>query len=169
MLAAAASQTFAQFKSDWERAEEERNWQEGAFSLPPYPKAADLVAFDPGGASGFRFFVDVTSLSVDKDGVVRYTLVARSPSGVENVSFEGIRCRSGTARAYAFGEGAGRWSARGTDWRQIEPKGARRWQFALWREYFCPHTIAIRDAAEGVDALRRGGHPDAPRVILYRR
>jgi len=162
MLAAAGTaQLSAQPKSDWELAEEERGWREGDFALPQYPKAADLVEFNVSAATDFRFFIDRTSLSVGNDGVVRYTLVARSASGVENVSYEGIRCKSGIVRAYAFGQGSGRWSARGTAWRQIDPKGAQRWQFALWREYFCPHAIAIQDAAEGIDALLRGGHPYA--------
>lgn len=169
LLGAGTGQAFAQPKSDWERAEEERNWSEGEYSLPAYPKGEDLVPFDPGAGSDFRFFIDVRSLSVGADGIVRYTVVARSPSGVENVSFEGIRCRSASARAYAFGQGDGRWSVRGTDWRQIDARGAQRWRHALWREYFCPHTIAIRDAAEGIDALRRGGHPDAPRAVTFGR
>ncbi|TAK45857.1 MAG: hypothetical protein EPO29_00885 [Betaproteobacteria bacterium] len=159
----------AQPKSDWELAQEERDWREGEFALPAYPKPADLVPLEVGAATDFRFFVDATSLSVGRDGVVRYTLVARSRSGAENVSFEGIRCKSGRVRAYAFGQGGARWSARGTPWRAIEPGGAQRWHFILWREYFCPHAIAIRDVAEGVDALRRGGHPDAPRADMFSR
>lgn len=169
-LAAALQQPLlAQPKSDWELAQEERDWREGEFALPAYPKPADLVALEVGAATDFRFFVDATSLSVGRDGVVRYTLVARSRSGAENVSFEGIRCKSGSVRAYAFGQGGARWSARGTPWRAIEPGGTQRWHFILWREYFCPHAIAIRDAAEGVDALHRGGHPDAPRADMFSR
>jgi len=164
LAATSAAPLSAQPKSDWELAEEERRWREVDFMLPQYPKAADLVEFDVSAARDFRFFIDATSLSVGKDGVVRYTLVARSASGVENVSYEGIRCKSGTVRAYAFGQGGGRWSGRGTAWRQIERKQAQGWHFALWRDYFCPHAIAIHDAAEGIDALRRGGPPDAARA-----
>jgi hypothetical protein len=39
----------------------------------------------------------------------------------------------------------------------------------LWREYFCPHAIAIDDTAEGIDALRRGGHPHAARAGTFGR
>ncbi len=112
-------------------------------------------------ASDFRFFVDRASLSVGKDGVVRYTLVARSPLGAENVSFEGIRCREGTYRVYAFGRSDGRWTERATGWRRIEPKSVQRWHSALWREFFCPQRVPINDAAEGLEALRLGGHPHA--------
>ena len=169
LAAASSGPLHAQPKSDWETAEEERNWREGEIALPPYPKAADLVEFHVSATTGFRFFVDHTSLSVAKDGVVRYTLVARSASGVDNVSYEGIRCQSGTVRAYAFGQGGGRWSARGTAWRGVDPRGAQRWHFALWRDYFCRNAIAIHDAAEGIDALRRGGHPEAAREDTLRR
>lgn len=169
LAAASAALVSAQPKSDWEVAEEERSWREGDVTVPPYPKAADLIEFDVSAATDFRFFIDLTSLSVGKDGVVRYTLVARSASGVDNVSYEGIRCKSGIVRAYAFGQGGGRWSARGSRWRQVDPKGAQRWQFALWRGYFCPHAIAIHDAAEGIDALRRGGHPHAARADTFGR
>ena len=96
------------------------------------------------------------------DGVVRYTLVARSSSGAENVSYEGIRCRAGTYRVYALGSKSGApWSQRGaSEWRPIEQKTLHRQHHALWREYFCPHRVPIVDAAEGADALARGGHPD---------
>jgi len=130
-------------------------------ALPAYPKRENLIEFVVSAASSFRFFVDQASLAVGKDGVIRYTLVARSPAGVENVSYEGIRCKSGTYKVYALGREDGKWIERGSDWRPIEPKGAHGWHLVLRREYFCPQRVPIFDAAEGVDALRRGGHPNA--------
>jgi hypothetical protein len=164
LAAAAVAGAQPQVKSDWEREQEARDWREGDFVLPAYPKAPELLPFQVSAAHSFRFYIDGASLSVGKDGVVRYILIARSPSGAENVSVEGIRCQAGTVRTYAFGQRDGRWSERGTDWRPIDRTGGQRWHYTLWREYFCPHAIAIRDPAEGVDALRRGGHPDAPRA-----
>lgn len=169
VAAAWAAQLCAQVKSDWEREHEERSWSEGVVTLPAYPKASDLLEFEVGAVSDFRYFIDRGSLSVGKDGVVRYTLVARSPSGVENVSYEGLRCKSATARAYAFGTAGESWSPRGTEWRRIEPQGGQRWQFVLWREYFCPHAFPIEDPAEGIEALRRGGHPRAARAGTFGR
>jgi hypothetical protein len=148
-------------KSDWEIQQEEREWTEGPVALPAYPKREDLLEFQVSAASRFRFYVDSASLSVGKDGVVRYTLVARSPAGAENVTREGIRCKAGTYRIYAYGRSDGRWTERITDWRAIEPKSVQRWHHALWREYFCPQRVPIYDVAEGLDALRRGGHPHA--------
>ena len=146
-------------KSDWEREQEARDFKEGDVALPPPPKGG-LIEFFVSSASSFRFFIDPQSLSVVEDGAVRYTLVARSPSGAETVSYEGIRCGGpGLYRVYAFGN-VGAWS-RNTraDWRPIEPKSVQRWHNELRGRYFCPNRLSIVTAAEGLDALRRGGHP----------
>jgi len=160
-LAAHAVSGFAQSKSDWEIEVERRGWKESEYKLPAPPKPADLIEFFVSSATDFRFFVDPQSLSVGSDGVVRYTLVARSPSGAENVSYEGIRCSEGWLRVYAYGRPGGGWSERDSEWRPIETKTVQRWHNALRREFFCPQRVPIFDPAEGIDALRRGGHPNA--------
>lgn len=148
-------------KSDWEQEHERRNWREIDAPLPAYPKQEDLIEFRPSEGASFRFFIDRASLQVGKDGVVRYTLVARSPNGVDNVSFEGIRCTGGLYRVYATGRSDGTWVPRaGSEWREIQPKTIQRWHQALRREYFCPQDAIIFSAAEGIDALTRGGHPN---------
>lgn len=149
----------AQPKSDWEVEHEERDWQEAELKLPAFPRADALIEFFVSAASRFRFFVDPQSLSVGADGVVRYTLVARSPAGAETVSYEGIRCKSGSYRVFALGY-RGAWSQARTAWKPIEPKSVQRWHNELRSRYFCQNRLAIATAAEGLDALRRGGHPN---------
>ena len=146
-------------QSDWERSHEERlRAAEDVVPLPPYPRRAELVEFFVAATSEFRFFVDAASLSVGSDGIVRYVFVARSPTGVENVSFEGMRCETGEVRIYALGRD-GAWVGKASEWRAIQPRSVQRWHNALYREYFCPQKEPIASAREGVDALRRGGHP----------
>jgi hypothetical protein len=149
-------------KSDWERDQEERDFQEREVRLPAAPATDSLIEFFPSAASSFRFFVDPASLSVD-EGVVRYTLVARSSSGHENVSYEGMRCRSNLVRVYAYGH-SGAWSRARSEWKPIEAKTVQRWHNELRDRYFCPLKLPIQSAAEGLDALRRGGHPMAERA-----
>ncbi len=160
-LGLAQPEAAAQVKSDWEREQEKRNWRDSEVLLPPYPQGANLLEFAVSSAGTFRFFVDPASLSVSPDGVIRYTLLARSPSGVDNVTYEGIRCIVSEFRIYAIGHGDGGWSRRERPWQRIETKSVKRWHHALEREYFCPQGIPIASAAEGVDALRRGKHPKA--------
>ena len=51
-------------------------------------------------------------------------------------------------------------SGSNSDWQAIEPQGkVQRWHNVLRDEYFCPKGDHHRDAGEGMDALRRGGHP----------
>ena len=144
-------------KSEWELKQDLLDWKEAGVKLPAYPKAEDLVEFFVSGATNFRFYIDPASVAPAPDGVVRYTLVARSPSGVTNVSYEGIRCTTNSYKTYAFGND-GRWSASESEWRAIEPRSVMRWHLELRSAYFCPGKVPIRTAAEGVDFLRHGGY-----------
>jgi hypothetical protein len=127
-------------------------------ALPAWPKDADLIEFKVSSASSFRYFIDAASLSLGQDRELRYTLVARSASGVANVSYEGMRCEQYQYRIYAYGRD-GRWAAQSADWREIEARPTQRWHYELGRDYFCPSRGTILSVAEGLDALRRGGHP----------
>ena len=164
LLLVAAAGASAQDKSDWERAQEKRNWREVEVLPPAYPSAQNLLPFFVSSASRFEFFVDAASLSVGEDGVVRYTLVARSAQGAESVSYEGIRCSTREVRIFATGRAANHaWSRRAGPWRRIEARSVQRWHNALAAEFFCAGGVALYSAEEGVAALRRGGHPRADR------
>lgn len=144
-------------KSDWEAEQEKLGWKDGAVRLPDYPKSENLIEFSVSMQSSFRFYIDSTSISLAPDGVVRYTLVARSPSGVSNVSYEGIRCATKSYRMYAIGS-EGRWlPGRQEDWRDIEVRSVQRWHNALYFDYFCPRRQPVKAVAEAVQALRQGG------------
>ena len=160
-LAAASAQAQI-LRPDTEMLLNERDWQEKGIRLPEFPHPDRLVEFYVSAATSFRFFIDPQTLSIGDDGVVRYVLVARSASGVENIRFEGIRCATGELKQYATGRSDASWAARlDAEWVPIEPKTVNRQHQALRRQYFCPQGVPIRTAAEGIDALRRGGHPDA--------
>jgi hypothetical protein len=162
LLLGACSSDTSRMKSDWERAHEGQLVREeseaSTLVLPPLPRNDRLVRFDVSSTSDFTFFIDAASVSVGQDRVVRYALVARSPNGVDNTSYEGMNCAAGEFAIYATGQD-GQWRTAPWAWKPIEQGGARRWHSALYRNYFCPNGIAISDAAEGVMALKRGGHP----------
>jgi hypothetical protein len=142
-------------ESDWERAHRQEGWEEERVALPAYPRAADLVEFAVPDVGQFRFFIDAASLSLGEDGVVRYALVARSPGGAENASFEGLRCETGEYRVYAVGHAEDRsWARSKGNWQAILASGAR-WRSALQRQYFCRQPV--RDREEGLRRLREGG------------
>jgi CNP1-like family len=152
IVAAACGHT--EDKSDWEREHDQRLApSENELSLPAYPRKRDLIEFSAGPTSEFRYFVDSNSISVGSDGIVRYTLVARSPAGVENVTYEGMRCSTGELRVYALGRERS-WSATQTGWRPMPSMQA--WHRVLYREYFCPYREPVASRQQAIYVLRGG-------------
>jgi CNP1-like family len=131
-------------------------WQELKTLLPTYPRADNLVRIYVGPTTPFEFYVDTSSLNVTGTGTIRFTLVARSPSGAMNVSYDGIRCDSREHRSYAFGQFDGTWlQARNSQWVPISRAQANSQYAALADDIFCPEGSRVRTVAEAVQALRR--------------
>ena len=144
--------------SAWERENTPREAPREEVVVPPaFPTRAKLVEFSVAEMGDVRFFIDGSTLGVDKNGVVRYVLVAQSPGGAQNVTFEALRCAAGQHRLSATGRTDRTWTPSSTPWQPVT--NARRWHIALYREYFCPQKVPIRSADEGVRALQAGGHP----------
>lgn len=126
-------------------APEAAPWQEGETALPAFPGDQGLLEFEVGALDGdsYRFYVDEASVSVDADGVVRYTAIVQSAaSKVRNVFFEGIRCNANAYKTYAFGTGSGTWKALGKpEWQAIRSGGPMGFRYDLASRYVChPHA-----------------------------
>ncbi|AXE35539.1 hypothetical protein DK843_15230 [Chromobacterium phragmitis] len=133
--------------------EEEKPWAEQDYALPDYPQNPDWVEVKPDWLQQNRFFVDATTLSVAGDGVVRFVSRVLTPSGVENLSVEGILCKENQYKAYAFGDSINhRWiEAMRPQWQTINSADKLRRE---QRSLMCPSNSAPRDAAQAISALR---------------
>ncbi len=128
--------------------------------LPPAPSSENLVAFDPGRRTSMSYFVDAASVSVGSDGVVRFTTVVKGDGNAQNVLYEGMRCRTRERKVFAHAQADGTWKAwRDASWSKIGLPAVEGYRFVLYQDFFCPARTIIGSAAEGVHALRRGGHP----------
>ena len=146
--------------ADFDEDYEFKQWQEVEVQLPVAPKDETLQPFYVSAASSNRFLIDLATLSVGSDGVVRYVLLIITPEGGRNVTFEGMRCETREHRIYASGRRDGSWSkSRNNDWSRIQDAYANRQHAALFQEYFCPGGVIVGDVAEARNALRRGEHP----------
>jgi hypothetical protein len=130
----------ADFERDFD--DDTKAWKEVQASIPPYPKAENLIPFEVSSATRNKHFVDLPSVSIGADGVVRYTVVVKSPAGAETVSFEGMRCESGERKLYAFGradgQGGGEWSRnRYARWDAIKGRQQTGYHRELYFHYFC--------------------------------
>jgi len=161
-LLAACSSGGRQEMSDWEKKHPEllaAPEASGVPTPPAFPRRENLIEFYMSPSATFRYFIDGSTLQTLYDKrEVRYVIVARSPSGVDNVRFEAIRCPD-MYRTYAIGGSDGKWSMRPTDWEPTVRRSDLGWPATLARQFFCPHSDPIQSQAEGVYALRNGSHP----------
>ena len=137
---------------------EGKPWEEIRGALPPWPKDADLIEFELDSPSPFRYFIDSRHLSVGKDEVVRYTLVAESSGGARNVSFEGIRCKArGRYQIYAYGSRGAFQPLPESEWTLVRNDSSDALHRELHGHFFCgPRTFAPRPKKDMIRALR--GH-----------
>lgn len=150
----------ASVRAEFEEDYESKQWQEVEVQLPAPPRPESLQRFYVSAASDNTFLIDLATLNIGADGVIRYVLVIDTPSGGRNVTFEGIRCESRERRIYASGRRDGSWSkARNNDWQRIQEQYANRHHAALFTEYFCPSGVIAQDADEVRGALKNGVHP----------
>lgn len=116
----------------------EEMWRENEVALPSYPQDENLQSFVISGPTENTFYIDTRSLNVGTDGVVRYAVVVRSKNGVDNVSYQGIRCETREWKGYAYGTAERSWSAaRDPQWQRIVWLRTNAVQYALYREYLC--------------------------------
>ncbi len=139
-----------------------KSWQEVKAQIPPAPQAANLALLDVGPTASMKFFVDINSISVGSDGVVRYTLVSKSQGGAENISYEGIRCQTAESKLYAFGQKDGSWSrSRISDWKRISEVSGNRQHAELAKNYLCQDgTVAGK--VEDIRSRLRSNRPIKP-------
>lgn len=134
---------------------EEKPFKEDALILPGYPDDATLIEFRPRGNSKNRFYVDRNSVSLGADWVVRYAAVIKSPSGVANVSYEGMRCKTSEYKVYAYGVRNGTWAeVREPKWQDIDGTTAN-FRYSLWVDYLCDiEAVRGRNAKDLIARLK---------------
>ena len=135
----------------------DKDWRESEVRIPAYPRNENLVEFDVGQGTPHRFYIDAPSLSIGKDGVVRYTLVTRTAGGASNVTFEGIRCEVRRQKYYAVGNQDGTWTpARNPQWRRIEYQDPDRKHLALVDNFLCADRAPLRTERDVLQRLKLG-------------
>lgn len=136
---------------------EEKPWVEQDLRLPPFPKPENLIRVPLESMKSFEVAVDATSIDIGLDGVIRYVMIARSQSGGENVSFEGIRCETRERKLYAIGKSDKTWAiARAPAWGGYAAN-LRSHHNELSREYFCPRLARVTSVSDAIKNIRRGG------------
>jgi hypothetical protein len=130
------------------------DWKE--VEAPPAPplRTTGLVAIEVPGTS-LHFGVDPDSITLDRDGVVRYVMVATSDSGALNANYEGIRCATGEFRVYArHGSGDGWTIVKDTQWRALSQQPGARHTMEIARTGVCVGQAPNRSPSQIVRDLK---------------
>jgi hypothetical protein len=146
---------------EYEESEDEKKvWQEEKIKPPAAPDMDKLIPVEVSVANNNRFLVDPASISVGKDGVVRFTIVIESSAGAKTVNYEGLRCSTRERRLYAFGQPDGTWiESKGSTWilmHKQQHKMLNAYPAVLADEYFCIDREPPADAAAAIERLKRG-------------
>lgn len=134
------------------------DWKELDAPPPPVLRTDGLIALDIKG-SMLRFGVDPRSVTLGKDGIVRYVVVAASPTGTVNAMYEGLRCNTGEVKLYARHNPDSGWvPAPGAEWQPVRDAPSARHSLVIARTGACighgPNRSAdriVRDLRAPVD------------------
>ena len=145
-------------------APEEAPFREADIAPPAYPADAGLIEFTTTGRTQNRFYVDGPSLSVGPDKVIRFVLVVRTPSKVNNVSFSAVRCDTREWKDYAYARTDKTWVRdERAKWRLIQARGYNNHQHTLFSEFFCYGGVASGGPLGSADTIVRNlKHPAQP-------
>lgn len=122
-----------------EPEQDEKSWQETAINLPPFPRAQDLLPIrGDAGDPGYNYYIDVNSVTLTPDEVLRYTIIIQSPGGASNIVYEGIRCATSEIRTLAYGTREGRFKRMPeADWTYVHTQGPLGYRTNLVELYVC--------------------------------
>jgi len=131
------------------------DWKELQAPPPPVFEMSRLVPFDVSINSALQFGVDPATITIGKDGVVRYVIVARSASGAVNGLYEGMRCSTGEVRTYARYNASGGWNrSENNEWRSMWGNPATRHTFMFARQGGCSGNATPLSVQDIVRSLR---------------
>jgi hypothetical protein len=130
------------------------DWKEVDAPPPPALRTSGLVPVEVPGTS-LQFGVDPASVSIGADRIVRYVIVATSPSGTVNAMYEGIRCDAGEVKVYARHNPDSGWvPSRGGEWQPLNRTPNSRHSLEVARSGACMGRGPNGNAAQIVLDLR---------------
>ena len=136
--------------------EQDPDWKEVDVPAPPVFSKDKLVPIEMPPYVSMKFGVDPATLTLTRDGIVRYVMVATNASGSVSAMYEGIRCSAGEFKTYARLGSSGQWAnVKEPQWRALDDNNTSRHALGLARQGACDgRAAAASSAAEIVWALK---------------
>jgi CNP1-like family len=143
-------------------AASDSEWKEDAPTAAPAFQRDRLLRLDVSASSDLRYGIDPATLTLGRDGVVRYVLVVTSPSGALNAAYDGVHCGRGEVKTYArwspgTSSESGHWILAGqAEWRSLFSGYATRPALVLARAALCDGTATNGNPERMLRDLRQG-------------
>jgi len=146
----ASGSAWAQFAAD------DPDWIESETPPPPAFSVGKLIQFEVSPTSSLVYGVDPASIRISqRDGVVRYVVVAGSASGATNIMYEGLRCSTGQVKTYARHFESGGWkNVDKADWTSLFASAPHRHSLALAKAGACDNKVVPDSVNELVRRLK---------------
>ena len=121
------------------------DWTEEKKPPPPAFSKERALPLDMPKFVSVRVGIDPATVSVGKDGVVRYVAVMSNASGNVNAVYEGIRCASDQVKTYARSGTSGQWSLVTEPlWQEVNGNQPSKHAFVFARLAACDTRVANR-------------------------
>lgn len=127
---------------------------------PPGPSNphTELQTYEVPQPSSGTYQIELNSLTLGSDEVIRMVLVQTSTTGVQNVSFEGVRCKTGERKLYAFLKSDGTWNEyHQARWQAIQNFASAKHIVTLAKNFLCAGGGAWGSVKDIQYRLRQGG------------
>jgi CNP1-like family len=137
------------------------DWKESDAPPPPALNFKSLLPFEVSAVSNLTWALDPAALTIVGDGLVRYVVVARSPSGVFNALYEVINCSNAEFKTYARMVGKESevsdkaWVVlQDSQWKSMTAAPSKH-ALSLAKQGVCTGKTAAQTVAEIVTSLKR--------------
>jgi CNP1-like family len=136
--------------------DQDPDWRESAVPAPPDFDVARVIQLEMPRHLSVRLGVDPATLRITSDGVVRYVMVAQSPSGTMNATYEGIRCQTAEVKVYARYTSSKTWNLiSNPEWKPLRDNQPSPHALALARQGACDGRSAVTSTPQAiVDKLK---------------
>lgn len=140
------------------------DWKEVEVPPPPAFKTDRLVYVDMPRHITVKLGVDPETLRITDDGIVRFVMVATSPGGSVNASYEGIRCTTGEVKTYARYGTSGKWNVLpDPQWKPLNGNQPSMHALALARQGACDGRAATAQSAAAIISRLKNPSPESNR------
>jgi hypothetical protein len=135
------------------------DWEEEQAPPPPSFSKGNLLALDMPPHVSVKVGVDPETITVGRDGVVRYVILMINATGSTNAVYEGVRCISGEVKTYARLGASGQWSILvNPAWKALNDNMPSHHAQAFARQGGCQNRLATTKK-EIIAALKSGRIP----------